>query len=420
MDGKAQGDKITGRGSGQLPVPKHQPPSERQPMSTVDSTVIVRSYKFRLWTNANQDRELAITLETHRRLYNAVLDGKQLCWATAGANWSFREQSRWFAVHRKTNPYYARLNFSSAEQTLRRLDRTFERFYNRTSGYPKFKSRDRFNSFVYKCPAVASDGCKLIAGKLRLQHIGTIRVRWHRDLPSGTLKQVCIVRENGKWYAVFAIAIPAPPLTVKTETVGIDVGLSSFVTTSRGDQLGDSRSLERALPELRRRQRSLARCRCGSNRRRKVKRAVTSLYAKARDSRRDMHHKVARSLVDRYGTIVAESLNVQGMLKNRRLARRISDAGWSGFLTILAGKAEASGGQVLLVDPKHTSQVCSACGATVRKSLAVRVHRCECGCVLDRDHNAAINILERGQAWTAPESRNAEVALHGTRSPTGE
>lgn len=390
-------------------------------MSGGNSSCIIRTYKFRLFTNANQERELAATLETHRRLWNQVLDGKMLCWETWKVNWSLYEQNKWYTIQRKVNPYYARLNYWSAEETLRNLDKAFRAFYRRVKsgqapGYPRFKGRDSFNSFCLGRTG-HPNGWRLVAGKLLLQNIGTIRVRWHREIPAdGVIKLVTIKRQAGKWFACFAMEVPRPTPAVKPAQVGIDVGLNSFVTTSDGESLGDSRSLERALPELRRRQRALSRCNRGSGRRKKVKRGLTIAYAKVREVRRDMHHKVARSLVDRHGVIVAESLNIQGMLKNRKLARRISDAGWFSFLEILASKAEQAGSQVVLVDPKMTSQTCSSCGAIVRKSLAVRVHKCECGCELDRDENAALNILARGTAWTAPGDVNTEGTLYGPRS----
>lgn len=371
---------------------------------------MIKTFKFRLFTNTNQERELAVCLETHRRLYNQALDGIQLCWETAGVRWSYCEQSSWFKSQRKRNGYYARLNYASAQQTLRKLERAYRRFFadrksGRKSGAPRFKSVDRYNSFSY-CLSGKGGGCKIVDGKLRLQNIGTIRVRWHRDLPEGEIKECRIVRENGKWFACFCVEIEKQATTANTNSVGIDVGLKEFATTSDGESIGDSRVLESNLKELRRRNRKLARAKRGSSTRKKTKKRVTALHAKVRNTRRDMHHKVARYLVDRYGNIAVESLNVKGMLKNRRLSRRISDAGWSSFITTLSSKAEEAGCTVILVNPKYTSQECSGCGEIVKKSLAVRIHRCgSCGLTLDRDVNAAINILGRA----APGFANSEV-----------
>ncbi len=373
--------------------------------------MVRKTYKYRLFTNTNQERELAIVLETHRRLYNTALDGKRLCWEPQGVNWSYYEQSAWFKIQRRINPYYARLNYWSAQNTLRTLDKAFKGFFARVNrgskpGYPRFKSADRFNSFTFDMGAKGG-GCKIVDRKLRLQNIGTIRVRWHRDIPDAAIiKQATITRRAGKWYVCFSLEIPnIKPESIPPESIGIDLGLTNFVVTSNGETLGHSRTLERNLGELRRRQRALSRCQRGSFQRAKVKQRVVKLYAKVADTRRDMHHKVAYDLVSRYGFIAAENLNIQGMLKNRRLSRRISDAAWAQFIGILTAKAECAGRQVKLVDPKYTSQECSQCGSIVRKSLAVRVHRCDCGCVLDRDHNAAKNILARA----GPEFVNMEA-----------
>lgn len=381
---------------------------------------MIRSYVYRLFTNANQERELARTLETHRRIYNAALDGRQLCWEAAGVDWSFCEQSKWFTKQRTINPHWAQVNSSSARRTLQRLENAYRAFFARCEsggkpGHPRFKTQDRFNSFSFRLSKRA-DGCSIVNGKLRIQHIGTIRVRWHRALPHGQIKEFWIFRNSGKWFVSFVIETTNAPMALRTKSVGIDVGLKSFVTTSDGDSIGDSRTLERALPELRRRQRALSRCKSGSNRRQDVKYRVTSLHAKVRNVRKDMHHKVAKSLVDRYGVIAAESLNIERMRKNRRLARRIADAGWYSFVQILIGKAESAGCKVVLVDPRNTSQECSACGEIVRKSLVVRVHRCECGCVLDRDVNAAKNVLARA----APGDAKAHSAALSRKSHTAK
>lgn len=355
-----------------------------------------KTYKYRLFTNRSQERELAVCLETHRRLYNQALEAKRHIWETLNVSWPYGEQSAWFKKARLSNKWYARLNFWSAQNTLRTLDKAYVSFF-KNGGYPRFKSGDRFNSFAFDMGGHGG-GCKIIGRKIRLQNIGTIRVRWHRGIPEGgRLKQACIVRDKGKWYVCFSVDAPRGDRSPTGASIGLDVGLKAFVTTSEGECLGNSRILEPKIKELRAKQRALSRCRRGSKRRGKVKQSVSTLHAKVRNSRRDMHHKVARSLVDRYGVIAVESLNIKGMLRNHRLARRISDAGWSQFISILSSKAEEAGGQVIGVDARNTSQQCSKCGKMDRKSLSDRVHHCQCGLVLDRDINAARNILARAE-----------------------
>src|SRR5262249_1994272 len=152
----------------------------------------------------------------------------------------------------------------------------------------------------------------------------------------------------------------------------------------------------RAHNELRRRQRALARCKRGSARRRKVRADVARIHAKIANARRTWLHQQSARIVRSYDLIAVEDLNVAGMGRNHFLSRSLSDAAWSTFTGMLAYKAENAGKTFVRVDPKMTSQACSGCGVIVKKGLSDRVHSCpECGLVLDRDHNAALNILHR-------------------------
>lgn len=351
-------------------------------------------FKYRLFPNRTQERELQTTLETHRRLYNEALDGRMLCWDSAGVDWNYYDQARWLTVKRRHSKWYAKLNVSSAQQTLRTLEKAYKSFFKR-GGFPRFKGKGRFRSFSYDMGGNGG-GCKIVKRKLRLQYIGTIRVKWHRELPEkGKLKQARILHEGGHWFVCFMVELPSPEPFDDGSIVGIDVGINSFVTTSEGEFLGDSKLLRKSKAELRRRQRALSRCRKGSCRRKTRKARVAKLHARVSNARRDMHHKVARSLVDRNSVVAVEHLNIKGMLRNHRLAGSIADAGWAQFLQILTGKAESAGRRVVKVNPRGTSQECSRCQKVVKKSLGVRIHRCGCGLVLDRDVNAARNILAR-------------------------
>jgi putative transposase len=369
-----------------------------------------RAFQFRLFTNTNQERELDIALETHRRLYNICLDYRQLAYDTFGASVSYEDCSRWFTHQRQTNPYFARINFSSAQATMRRLDKAFQGFFRRVEageqpGYPRFKGHDQFDSIEF--PAYG-DGIKLVNGKLRVQHVGTIRINLHREIP-GKIKTVTLKREAGKWYAIFSCDLG--PIAIEPSTnppVGIDVGLESFLTTSDGDQEPNPRYLKTALPELKRAQRSLSRKRKGGRNRRKSRHKLAKIHARVKRLRKEHHHQVASKLVRRYGFIAVESLNVRGMLKNDRLSRAISDAGWSGFLLTLRHKAESAGVAFVEVDARGTSQRCSRCGQVVPKRLWDRWHDCNsCGLSLHRDENSAKEILRLGLlARTGPAGHN--------------
>jgi putative transposase len=373
-----------------------------------------RAFKYRLFTNANQERELGSALETHRRLYNACLGQRKDAYEADGTSVKYHDQSAWFKTERETNPFFARLNFSSAQATMRRLETSFANFFRRIKtgekpGYPRFKGRDFFDSFEY--PA-HGDGIRLTGNRLRVQHVGTIRVKLHRPV-KGTIKTLSLKREAGKWYLVASCDLGEVAIEPSTNpAAGIDVGLKAFLTTSDGTAEPNPRYLKGALPELRRKQRGVSRKKQGSKNRRKARQAVAKTHARVKNLRREHHHQVALKLVRRYGFIAVESLSIKNMLGNDRLARAISDVAWGNFLLTLRSKAESAGVAFVEVNARGTSQECSGCGQVVPKDLSQRWHSCECGCSLDRDENAARNILARGlQARTEP----AEVNVAGCR-----
>ena len=364
---------------------------------------MLRTFKYRLWTNRNQERELDIMLETHRRLYNACLAQRKTTYEFEARSVRYTEQSAWFKEERNANPYFARLNFSSAQATMRRLDKTFRSFFRRVkagdkAGYPRFKSVDRFNSIEFPSHG---DGIRFHGERLRVQHVGMVRVKLHRPLPEGAvIRTLTVTREAGKWYTEVCCHITEAAIAPsELPGVGIDVGIEHFLTTSDGEHSENPAYLKQELPALRRAQRSLCRKKKGGSNRKKARRRISRLHARVRNKRADHRHKVALSLTRRYGVIAAESLNIRGMVRNRRLSRAISDVAWGGFIATLKHKAESAGARVIEVNPAGTSQQCSACGETVAKKLSERWHRCQhCGLVLHRDANAARNILMRAFA----------------------
>jgi putative transposase len=374
-----------------------------------------RAFKYRLRTNANQERELATMRETHRRLYNACLDERKTAYESDGVTVKYTEQSAEFTAARKTNPFYARINFSSAQATMRRLDKAYKAFFRRVKageedpGFPRFKGRDRFDSVEF--PSFG-DGIKLNDSKLKIQHVGQVPVILHRPI-EGRIKTVTIKHEAGKWYAVFSCELPDVPILPNDRPpVGIDVGLESFLTASDGKKEPNPRYLKDALPEVRRKARAVSRKRKESKNRRKAKRQLAKVHVRVKNLRKEHHHQTAFKLVRRYGFIVAESLNIAGMLKNGRLARSISDAGWNGFLLTLRCKAENAGIAYVEVNARGTSQRCSGCGQTVPKMLSDRWHECpHCGLSLHRDENSAKEILRLGLlVRNGPVGVNAGVA----------
>ncbi len=296
------------------------------------------------------------------------------------------------------------------QAVCRRAHRSFENFYRRRKaglpgGFPRFKSRERWDSMTFPSH---DDGSKFTGRTLYLQGIGTVKVKVHRPV-DGVIKTVTLRRKAGKWYVCLSCEVGVAPLPATGQSVGIDVGLTHFLTTDSGETDPNPRPLRTAQRKLRVVQRALARCKKRSVRRAKVKRRVVALHEKVANTRKDFHHKTARALVQANDVIVHEDLAVKNMVCNHKLARSISDAGWSQFISILTSKAEGAGRQVIAVDPRGTSQTC-LCGAHVPKTLSERWHDCPaCGLSLPRDQVSALLIKRLGQSRQAPTQR---VAAH--------
>lgn len=375
-----------------------------------------RAFKFRLYPSANQEHDLGIMVETHRRLYNAALEQRKLAYETRGLNLNYYEQSNQLKELRASDPYQARTNFSSEQATLRRLDKAYQNFFRRcqqgskTPGFPRFKGREHYDSVTFP---TYGDGIRLTDNRLRVQHVGVIRTKVHR-IVDGEVKTATLKREADKWFVVLSCDlgdVAIPPSTLPAG--GIDVGIEAFLTTSDGHRVENPRYQKAELPKLRRFQREASRKRRGGRNRRKALRKVRILHARIRNLRREHYHQTALFLIRLYGLIGVEGLSVVNMLKNHSLARAISDAGWVGFVNVLRCKAERAGAEVVAVNPRGTSQECSGCGVIVVKSLAERWHTCShCGLSLHRDENAAKNILARALlARTGPTDLKSNSAL---------
>jgi len=367
----------------------------------------MRSYRYRLRPNRAQTEGLDFLLWQSRLIYNEALAQRIETYQETGKRATYGEQWAHYRDLRHANPEtIGQLNATSLQQLLRRLDRTFQAFFRRVRagekpGFPRFKGRYRFKSMEYRY----GDGCKLCRdeqGQVRVyvMNVGEIKVIYHRPVPEGAvIKHVVLKRRNGRWYVNLMLKLPKPEKQPKHKgkPVGIDVGLIHLLATSDGELYENPRWLRSSLAELRIAQRRLSRRKKGSRRRRKAARQVARLYEKMDNQRRDYWHKVTYNLVDRHSLIAIEDLNLQFMTRNKRLSLSSHDAGLGMFKEMLAYKAVEAGSQLVSVDPSDTSQLCSGeeCGERVEKELHERVHQCpECGLELDRDVNAARNILQ--------------------------
>lgn len=383
-----------------------------------------KAYKFRLYPNKQQEVKLFWTLNRCRELYNAALSERKDAYRMAGKSISYYEQKRDLPEIKEIRPEYHDIYSQVLQDVLLRLKRAFDNFFERvkngqTPGYPRFQGRNRYDSFCYP-----QAGFTLEEKHITLAKIGTLRVKVHRNV-EGTIKTCTIKHEAGHWYVIFSCEREQPePLPLSYEDVGIDLGITHFAALSDGEFIELPRPYRKAEKKLKKLQEALSRKKRGSHRRKRTVQTVAKAHRKVRNQRRDFAHKASRKLVNRYQVIVLEELQTKNLVRRPKpkqdeetrqylpngaaakggLNKSISDAGWGMFTDLLQVKAAWAGRVLAFVDPKYTSQLCSNCGVVIPKTLEERWHSCECGCELDRDTNAAKNILKKyAGAGSAPQ-----------------
>jgi putative transposase len=367
----------------------------------MDEQTVRKTFKYKLKPTPEQERAMEFVLRRCRELYNAGLQERQEAWRKCGVSITTASQSAQLPAIKEARPEYREVHSQVLQDVLTRLERAFQAFFRRvqageTPGYPRFQGSNRYNTFTYK---QFGNGATLDKGFLVLSKIWRLALRWSRPM-EGTPKTVTISRDADGWYVSFSCAdVPLHPLPSTGQETGIDLGIEAFATLADGQRIfhpGWYRTAERRLKTA---QRCVSRRKKGSNRRRKAMKLLAKAHLRVKRQRQDFHHKVALRLVQTNDAIYHEDLQTANMLKNHHLAKSISDAGWSQFLSILAAKAAYAGRRVVAVPPAYTSQRCSGCGVLVAKGLSVRWHSCpECGTSLHRDHNAAKNIERLGQS----------------------
>jgi putative transposase len=334
-------------------------------------------------------------LEHSRQIYNAALAERISYYQITGASLGYKEQSRHLTEARALPEVKSHLR-KIQQDALERVEEAFKGFFRRVKngekpGFPRFKGQDQYHTFSQQYEKVRP--CPIKGDKFTVPGVGACRVRLSRPIV-GQCKQLRITRRVDSWYALLVCETPKPKALPPTgQTVGVDVGITSFATLSNGEELDNPRHLKSALDNLQRQQRRLSRRQKGSKRRAKQRIKVAKAHLKVSRCRKDFHHKVSTDLVRRFDAITVEDLNIRGMVKNRRLARAISDVAWGRFFTMTKSKAGNAGRTFERVDPRYTSQICSNCGHRQKMPLAIRVYECgKCGAVIGRDHNSAISI----------------------------
>lgn len=367
------------------------PPLKEEPMQ-------LRTYKYRLYPTMAQKKAMFQTLSVCRHWYNMALEDRKLTWEFEQRSITEFDQVKQIVFYRKAFPKAGMVSSRVLRSVCRDLDKAFKAFFRRVKagekpGYPRFKSTLRFNSFNFP---VYGNGIKIDRRRLRLFGIGRVAVRWHRPI-EGKIKQARIVHRAGRWYACFACELPDPtPLSATGERIGIDMGITALMTDNHGRKIENPRWYRKSEAKLRVAQRALQRKVKGSKNRKKALRRVQRIHEKISNTRHDFLNKIIYGLVQNFDLVALEDLKIDRMTHNPRLSKSILDAGWGYFKEHLVGKAVSAGREVIFVNPAYTSKTCSKCGSLFEDlKLSDRWVTCECGLSLDRDHNAAINILNR-------------------------
>lgn len=380
------------------------------------------TYQYKIKPSPEQEIMMIQWLELLRRHYNYCL-GQRFDWLSRTRcsidrcllisepignipeqfpNYNF--QAGEFKQTKELFPEYKDIYHDVQQQNLKRLDKAWDRWIKpdksgKRGGRPKFKKVGEMRSFIFPRINHPKASAHLNNGILKLSKIGEIPVIVHRPMPSGfVLKTAAIVKKADGWYVSVSAedeTVPShkPIDTIKTY-VGIDVGLKEFLTTSDGEVVPIQQIYRKAQNHLARQQRFLARQEKGSKSYKNQQNKIARIHQRIQRQRKDFHYKVAHKLVREYDLICVEDLQVRNLARNSKLAKSILDAAWSAFITILESVAVKRGVHVVKVAPHNTSQDCSGCGTKVSKALSVRTHCCpKCNLILDRDENAAINIL---------------------------
>jgi putative transposase len=365
----------------------------------------MKTYKYRIYPTKAQETLLNQQLEICRWVYNKTLGVRKDAYEQRKEALSYYDTKKMLPEWKEREPKFKLVHSQVLQDIVLRVDLAYRSFFRRVEagekpGFPRFKSRGRYDSMTYP---QYGNGVRLDGNLLSLSKIGQIKVALHREL-CGTPKTVCIRRSStGKWFATISCECEAKPLPYEPKVMGVDVGTATFATLSNGDKIKNPRFFKRDANELAKAQRRLSKEEKDTPARAKRRKVVGRIYERIANKRADFAHKLARQLVNSYGAIVLEKLDIDEMMSQHtvvfgnKLNQSIADVAWHQFAQFTAYKAADAGRLFWQVDPCNTSKKCSRCGLFVEKDLSVRIHDCpHCGLLIDRDHNAAINILALG------------------------
>ena len=349
----------------------------------------IKTYKFKLKLTPKQEDKVDSWINTSRCLYNLALETRNYAYKSKGVSWNYYELSRQLTELRKEFDWIKELPSNMCQDVLERQEKAFK-FFFKGGGFPKFAKKDKYNSITFK------NLKQEIQNRLKLEKLGSVKYFNSREI-EGKLQRASIVRKNGNYYIVVTTKLQIEEKHLNEESiVGIDAGIVQLATLSSGKIYDNPKTLDKYLKKLRIQQRKLSRCQKGSNNRLKQKLKVSKLYEKITRIREDYLHKITTEIANQYDYVVVEDLKVSKMIKNKLLAKDISDVAWSKFFEMLEYKV----GHLEKINPAYTSQTCSSCREVDSKS---RISQSEfvctsCGDIHQADYNASKNIKEKGRA----------------------
>ncbi len=374
-----------------------------------------KTFQYRLYPTRQQLKKLEATLEECRWLYNETLAYRKDAWEQRQQYISWYDSKKRIPILKQERPTLSSVHSQVLQNVTERVELAFQAFFRRCKagkepGYPRFKGYGRYDSFTFP-----QSGFTLTHdNRVCLSKIGSIKMVYHRPI-KGQIKTCTVQRSStGKWYVSFSCEAEPERLPERPEQVGLDVGLKTFATLSDGTEIENPRFFrkeEKALAQVQRKHSKLAK---GTPERRKHRKVVARVHERITWRRENFTHQESRTIVNSYGVICVEDLQVNRMTHNHCLAKSIADASWAAFFAQLDAKAEEAGRQFVKVNPAYTSQTCSRCGHRQKISLDVRVFNCPCcSSHLDRDLNAALNILALGLQGFGIQSVEAPTFTSG-------
>ena len=356
-----------------------------------------KTFQYRIKSNQATCQKAENWLALCRQLYNDCLNERIIVYKKDKKSISKYNQMKKLPVLKKAFPEFKQVNSQTLQSVIERLDKAYQGFFRRIknkekAGFPRFKGANRYDSFILK-----QSGWKLNGRYLEIKNIGRFKMFFSRPT-EGEIKTITIRKNSSnQWFVSFACDdVPLKILSKTGKEIGIDVGCESFLTDSNGQKISNPRFFKNSQDILKRRQQLLSQKKKGSSKRNKARLLVAKIHEKILNQRKDFHFKISNKLVKENDKIYIEKLKNWKTFKG--LNRSMRDVSWFQFFNILRFKAEEAGRAVIEVPAKDTSQLCSKCGQLVEKDLSIRVHKCPCGLEIDRDWNAALNILRFGQS----------------------